>query len=92
LNAVIVGISPDSVIAQARFKVKHRLPYTLLSDPDHEAAKAYGAWVEKVNYGKKYMGIERSTFLIDAKGRISHIFRKVKAAGHAAIVGNAMSE
>ena len=80
---MILGISPDEAKAQAKFKQKHNLPYTLLCDTEHEAAEAYGVWKEKSMYGKKYMGIERTTFLIDKDGTIAKIFRKVKPEGHA---------
>jgi peroxiredoxin Q/BCP len=80
---VIVGISPDAPDAQAKFKRKHELPFTLLADTEHEVAEAYGVWKEKSMYGKKYMGIERSTFLIDKDGNLAKIFRKVKPEGHA---------
>lgn len=86
LNAAIVGVSPDPVKAQAKFKTKHGLNFTILADEEHAAAEAYGVWVEKSMYGKKYMGVERSTFLIDKKGKIAKIFSKVKPAGHAAEV------
>jgi peroxiredoxin Q/BCP len=91
LDAEIVGISPDPVAAQAKFKAKYKLPFTLLADVDHAAAEAYGVWVEKSMYGKKYMGVERSTFLIGKDGKIAKIFRKVKPAGHAAEVAAALS-
>jgi peroxiredoxin Q/BCP len=80
---VIVGVSPDKAAAQSKFKTKFDLPFTLLADTDHKVAEAYGAWVEKSMYGRKYMGIERSTFLIGADGKIKKIFRKVKPDGHA---------
>ncbi len=82
-NAVVVGVSPDSCAAQAKFKTKYDLPFTLLADTAHKVAEDYGVWKEKINYGKRYMGIERTTFLIDEKGKIKKIFNKVKAAGHA---------
>lgn len=82
-NTVIVGISPDKVSAQASFKEKFDLPFALLADIEHKTAEAYGVWKEKSMYGRKYMGIERSTFLIDEKGVIRKIFRKVKPEGHA---------
>ena len=81
-GAVVVGVSPDSVESHDRFKQKYDLPFRLLSDPDHKVAEAYGVWVEKSMYGRKYMGIERSTFLIDEDGRIARIWRKVKLPGH----------
>ncbi len=83
---MILGISPDPVSKQAKFKTKYGLPYTLLADPDHVAAEAFGVWVEKSMYGKKYMGVERATFLIDEQGRIAKVFEKVKPEGHAAEV------
>jgi thioredoxin-dependent peroxiredoxin len=82
-DAVIIGVSPDAVKAQTRFKTKYDLPFTLLADADHAAAEKYGVWVEKSMYGKKYMGVERSTFLIDKDGKIAKIWNKVKPAGHA---------
>jgi peroxiredoxin Q/BCP len=82
-NAVIVGISPDAVKSQAKFKDKFNLPFTLLCDVDKEAAQAYGVYKEKNMYGKKVMGIERTTFIIGEDGRIVRIFPKVKAQGHA---------
>lgn len=85
-KAVVIGVSPDTVQAQAKFKKKHALDFTLLADADHAAAEAYGVWKEKSMYGKKYMGVERTTFLIGTDGRIRQIFEKVKPAGHAAEV------
>ena len=82
-NTVIVGVSPDTSEAQAKFKAKFDLPFTLLADKDHKAAEAYGVWKEKSMYGKKYMGIERTTFLIDENGIVKRIFTKVKVEGHA---------
>ncbi len=82
-NTVIVGVSPDAVRAQAKFKEKFDLPFVLLADTDHQAAEAYGVWKEKSMYGKKYMGIERTTFVIDTEGRIRRIFPKVRVEGHA---------
>jgi Peroxiredoxin len=82
-DAVVIGISPDSVKSQAKFKTKFDLPFTLLCDVDKEAAQAYGVYKEKNMYGKKVMGIERTTFIIDANGKIAKIFAKVKAQGHA---------
>ena len=85
-GAVILGISPDRPAAQQKFKLNYDLPFTLLCDVDKAAAQAYGVWKEKSMYGKKVMGIERTTFLIGADGRILKIFPKVKAKGHAAQV------
>lgn len=82
-GAKIIGISPDSAAKHAKFKTKHELDLTLAADVDKDAAEAYGVWVEKSMYGRKYMGVERSTFLIDAKGKISRSWRKVKIPGHA---------
>jgi thioredoxin-dependent peroxiredoxin len=82
-NTVIVGVSPDTTVAQAKFKQKFDLPFTLLADVEHKAAETYGVWKEKSMYGKKYMGIERTTFVIDAAGKIKKIFSKVKVEGHA---------
>ncbi|MBV8570672.1 MAG: thioredoxin-dependent thiol peroxidase [Acidobacteriaceae bacterium] len=82
-NTVVVGVSPDQSSAQAKFKARFNLPFTLLADPDHKAAEAYGVWKEKSMYGKKYMGIERTTFVIDPEGKIKKIFPKVKVEGHA---------
>jgi len=90
-NAIIVGVSPDRVLCQARFKAKYGLPFTLLADVDKTAAQAYGVWKEKNLYGKKSMGIERSTFLIGPDGLIRKIFAKVRAAGHAAQVLEALA-
>ena len=82
-GVVIVGISPDAVKSQAKFKDKFSLPFTLLCDVDKEAAQAYGVYKEKNMYGRKVMGIERTTFIIGEDGRIGKIFAKVKAQGHA---------
>jgi thioredoxin-dependent peroxiredoxin len=82
-GAVILGVSPDSPKSHGKFKEKHSLPFTLIADEDHSIAEAYGAWQEKSMYGKKYMGIQRSTFLIDEQGRIAEVWDKVKVAGHA---------
>ena len=90
-NAAIVGISPDKPAAQAKFAEKYSLPYVFVADPDHAIAEAYGVWKEKNMYGRKYMGIERTTFVIDEKGKIAKIFAKVKPAGHAAEVLEALA-
>jgi thioredoxin-dependent peroxiredoxin len=81
-NTVIVGVSPDKSTAQAKFKQKFDLPFTLLADEEHKVAEDYGVWKEKSMYGKTYMGIERTTFVIDTKGVIKKIFPKVKVEGH----------
>jgi thioredoxin-dependent peroxiredoxin len=85
-GAVVVGISPDKPAAQAKFKQKYELPFTLLADEEKVAAKTYGVWKEKNMYGKTVMGIERSTFVIGPDGKIEKIYGKVKAKGHAAEV------
>jgi thioredoxin-dependent peroxiredoxin len=86
LNAVVLGVSPDPVRSHVRFRDKYGLTFPLLADEEHTVAEAYGVWAEKSMYGRKYWGIERTTFLIDEEGRIAHIWRKVKPAGHAAEV------
>lgn len=85
-DTVVLGISPDPVKAQAKFQAKFELPFALLADTDHTVAEAYGVWVEKSMYGKKYMGVERTTFLVGTDGKIQKIWQKVKPAGHAAEV------
>jgi thioredoxin-dependent peroxiredoxin len=85
-DVMILGISPDKPGAQLKFKTKYGLPYNLLADVDHSVAEAYGVWKEKSMYGKKHMGIDRTTFIIGPDGRIEKIFRKVKPDGHAAEV------
>ncbi len=85
-GAVVLGISPDDVAAHDRFAAKYALPFPLLADTHHAVAEAYGAWKERSNYGKKYMGIERSTFLIGQDGKIKRVWRAVKPEGHAAQV------
>jgi peroxiredoxin Q/BCP len=82
-GAVVLGISPDDEASHARFKEKHALPFTLLADEGHEVAEEYGVWVEKTMYGKKSMGIERSTFVIDPEGRVTTVLRRVKPETHA---------
>lgn len=92
LNCVIIGISPDEVDSHSKFALKFLLPFKLLSDPDHKVAEKYGAWGEKVQYGKRTMGIIRSTFIIDKKGSIQKVFPKVKVDGHADEVVSALKE
>lgn len=82
-QAAIYGVSKDSLKAHEKFAAKYELPFTLISDEDGSICDSYGTWGEKSLYGKKYMGIERATFLIDKEGIIRHIWRKVKVAGHA---------
>lgn len=85
-GAEIVGVSPDNVASHDRFKKKYALGFPLAADPDKGALAAYGVWVEKSMYGRKYMGVERTTVLIGADGRIARIWPKVKVPGHAAEV------
>jgi peroxiredoxin Q/BCP len=85
-GAAVIGVSPDKPAAQAKFKQKYDLPFTLLADQDRAAAEAYGVYKEKNMYGKKVMGIERTTFVIGPDGKIEKIYHKVKAKGHAAEV------
>ena len=87
---MILGVSPDTVQAQAKFKKKLNLPFTLLADSDHAVAETYGVWKEKMNYGKTYMGVERTTFILGADGRVTHVFPKVNAKGHAEAVAMAL--
>ena len=85
-KAVVVGISPDSIASHGKFRDKFGLPFLLLSDPEHEVAEAYGAWGDKVLYGRKFKGIIRSTFVIDPNGKIVSAEYKVSPKGHAAAV------
>jgi thioredoxin-dependent peroxiredoxin len=89
-DAVVLGVSPDKVPAVAKFKTKYSLPFTLLADEDHKVSEKYGVWVEKSMYGRTYMGVERTTFLIGKDGKIARIFPKVKVEGHAAEVIEAL--
>src|SRR5690606_21396472 len=81
-GAAVVGVSADTVASHAKFKAKHGLNFPLLSDPGHEALEAYGVWQEKSLYGRRFMGIVRSTFVIDGAGVIRAAFPKVKVTGH----------
>jgi len=81
-NAVVIGVSKDNTYSHQKFKKKYDLPFTLLSDENLDMLKEYDVWKEKSMYGRKYMGIERTTFIIDEKGKISEIFNKVKVDGH----------
>ena len=83
-DADVWGVSPDGPASHERFRTRYGLPFTLLSDEDNDVATRYGAWTLKTNYGRTYMGIVRSSFLIDPDGRIAHVWPKVKADGHAA--------
>jgi thioredoxin-dependent peroxiredoxin len=88
---VVLGVSGDSVKKHASFKAKYDLPFTLVADTDHEIAKAYGVWAQKSMFGKKYMGINRTTFIIDRAGKIAKVFEKVSPPGHAADVATAVA-
>ncbi len=90
-NAVVLGVSPDAPKKIATFDAKFGLSFPLLGDESHEVAEAYGVWVEKSMYGRTYMGMERSTFVIDPEGKVSHVFRKVKPAEHDALVLGALA-
>lgn len=89
-KAKVFGVSVDPAKSHEKFISKYQLPFPLLSDPEHEIVNAYGVWIEKSMYGRKYMGAERSTFVIDANGRIAAIFRKVKPDGHVELLRNAL--
>ncbi len=91
-GAVVLGVSPDGVDSHRAFKKKFDLPFPLLADEDHAVADAYGAWGEKTNYGRKYTGLIRSTFIIDEHGMIGRVFPKVRAKGHVAKVLEALGE
>ena len=91
-GAKIIGISPDSVTKHDKFKAKHELAVTLGADEEKAILEAYGVWVEKSMYGRKYMGVERSTFLVDGDGKIAQMWRKVKVPGHAEKVLAAVKE
>ena len=85
-GAVVIGVSPDSVASHEKFKTKHNLALALAADPERSAIEAYGVWQEKSMYGRKYFGVERSTFLIGRDGRIAQVWRKVKVPKHAEAV------
>ena len=91
-GTVVVGVSRDSVKRHDNFRAKYELPFQLVSDEDGAICAAFGVWVEKMNYGRKYMGIERATFLIDAGGVVRQVWRKVKVAGHVEAVTQAAAE
>lgn len=92
VNAVVIGISPDNEASHQKFRDKFDLPFLLLADPDLQAINAYGVWKEKNMYGKKYMGVERSTFIVDKDGMVAKIIRKVKVDGHVESVLSTLSE
>ena len=87
----MIGVSPDTAKKHAKFKAKYGLAYPLVADTDHAVCEAYGVWAQKSMFGKKYMGVNRTTFVIDAKGRIARVFEKVNPLGHGAAVAEAVS-
>jgi len=91
-GAVVLGVSPDKAESHVKFKAKFDLPFTLLADPDHAVADAYGVWGEKSMYGKKYMGVQRSTFVIDPDGKVARVFPKVQPKTHDDVVLAALEE
>lgn len=92
LGVVVLGVSKDSIASHAKFQAKHRLPFPLLSDPDGRILEAYGAFKEKTMWGKTFLGIDRSTFLIDGQGVVRKVWHKVKVDGHAEAVLAAAKE
>lgn len=88
---MVLGVSPDSPKSHTRFKEKFQLPYTLIADEDHAIAEAYGVWGEKTNFGRKYMGVLRTTYIVDPDGRIAQVFEKVKPENHAEEVAEALN-
>jgi peroxiredoxin Q/BCP len=91
LNGVILGVSPDTPASHAKFRAKYKLPFTLLSDPDHAVAERYGVWGKKKLFGVSYTGIVRTTFVIDGAGMLRGVFRVTSVAGHAAEVAQAIA-
>lgn len=91
-GATVIGISPDEPAALRKFADKHSLDFTLLGDPDHSVAEAYGVWVEKSMYGKKYMGIQRATFIIGPDGTLARAFKKVSPKTHDDVILKALGE
>jgi thioredoxin-dependent peroxiredoxin len=90
-GAVVLGVSPDDETSHVKFKQKHGLPFTLLADPEHEVSEQYGVWGERKYMDKTYMGVERSTFLIDPEGRVAKVMRRVKPDTHAELVLDALA-
>ena len=86
----MIGVSPDPVTKHAKFKAKHGFTFPLVADTEHEVSQRYGVWAEKSFMGKTYLGVNRTTFIIDAEGRIARVFEKVKILGHAAEVADAL--
>ncbi|MBM4363830.1 MAG: peroxiredoxin, partial [Deltaproteobacteria bacterium] len=82
LGVTVLGVSPDSPASHARFRAKYQLPFALLADVERKIVSAYGVWVKKQNYGREYMGVERSTFLVGGDGKIRKVWRSVKVDGH----------
>ncbi len=92
LGAVVLGVSPDTAASHEKFKAKFKLNFPLLADADHKVAEKYGAWREKTLYGKKSLGIQRSTWLIDAQGKVARVWKKVNVDGHDEQVLTALKE
>ncbi len=92
MDTVVLGVSTDSIASHEKFVAKFNLSFPLLSDEDHAVCEKYGVWVEKQNYGKTYMGIQRATFLIDKQGKVAAVWPKVKVAGHVDAVTEALAE
>jgi peroxiredoxin Q/BCP len=90
-HAVVIGVSPDTEVSHAKFKTKYDLPFTLLADTNHSIVQAYDVWREKKTFGKTYIGVVRTTFIIDEKGYISHIFNVTRVKGHVDEVIKALS-
>ena len=88
----MLGVSPDSPKSHRKFKEKNKLPYTLIADEDHAIAARYGVWGEKMMFGRKYWGVLRTTFVIDAKGVVARVFEKVQPEGHGEEVAKAVEE
>lgn len=91
-DTVVLGVSPDSTSSHEKFAEKYSLPFPLLSDEDQKVCEKYGVWVEKKNYGKTYMGVQRATFLIDKAGKVAAVWPKVKVQGHVDEVAEALKE
>jgi peroxiredoxin Q/BCP len=92
IDAEVIGVSPDDIESHRKFKKKYQLPFRLLADEGHKLADAFGAWKEKSMYGRKYMGIERTTVIVDRNGRVARIFPKVRVPGHVQAVESALRE
>jgi peroxiredoxin Q/BCP len=92
IDAEVIGVSPDDIESHRKFKKKYQLPFRLLADEGHKLADAFGVWKEKSMYGRKYMGIERTTVIVDRNGRVARIFPKVRVPGHVQAVESALRE